>query len=325
LKPSPALHNWIPFRIKKASLDLLCEWLYLGEKEFTEPFFDETISACRYANSNNRPFRSVSDLETMTKWAKDLNAVPPTAILFHVSRCGSTLLSQLLSIDKKHIVLSEVPFFDEILRLPLQQEAIDRAAAENYWQAALSFYGQQRFAGQQRLFIKADSWHLHFYEQYRNLFPNVPFFLLYRHPLQVLHSQQKQRGIQSVPGMIEPELFGFTPEQSSDTNLDRYMANVLTTYFEKMLRIVKSDPLAIAFDYAEGLHNIIDKMYSLLRLPRGKEMAKKIAERCRFHAKRPLQVFAEEQKDEDVPVFLQPAVSLYEQLKAISRKPLSPL
>lgn len=192
-------------------------------------------------------------------------------------------------------------------------------------QAAVSFYGQQRFTAQQRLFIKADSWHLLFYGQYRKLFPGIPFFLLYRHPLQVLHSQQKQRGIQSVPGMIEPELFGFTPAQSRDTNLDRYMANVLTTYFDEMIRIVESDPLSVAFDYADGLQNIIHKMYSLLQLPVEKELAETFAERCRFHGKRPSQVFAEEQKDDDVPAFLQPAFSLYEELRAISKKSCSPL
>jgi hypothetical protein len=325
LKPSLALHNWLPVRIKKTSAALLCEWLYLGEKEFTEPFFDETISACRYANSNNRRFKSVSNLETMTEWAKDLKGIPPTAILFHVSRCGSTLLSQLLGIDKKNIVLSEVPFFDEILRLPLQQEVIDRGDAENVLQAALSFYGQQRFAAQQRLFIKTDSWHLHFYEQYRKLFPHVPFFLLYRHPLQVLHSQQKQRGIQSVPGLIEQELFGFTEEQSRDTNLDRYMANVVASYFEKMIRIVKSDPLAVAVDYADGLQNSIHKLYSLLQLPLEKVLDQTFAERCRFHAKRPSQVFEEEQKESEMPSFLATAFSRYEQLKAISGKPLPSL
>ena len=128
-----------------------------------------------------------------------------------------------------------------------------------------------------------------------------------------------------MPGLLEPELFGFRPEQSRDTNLDRYMANVLATYFEKMIHIVNSDPLSFAFDYADGLHNIIHNIYSLLRLPLEKELEEKFAERCRYHAKRPSQVFAEEQKDDEMPAFLTPVFSRYEQLRAISRKSHSPL
>jgi hypothetical protein len=319
MEPSLALKNWIPIRIAKDAPELLCEWLFTGEKEFTEPFFDETIAACRYANSNNRRYKVVSDLNAMAAWARYLTAVPPAAIIFHVSRCGSTLLSQLLAEDKQNIVLSEVPFFDEILRMPLQRPDEDWSGTEGYLSAAVRFYGQQRNPNQQRLLIKADSWHLHFYEQYRNCFPGVPFFLLYRHPLEVLHSQQKQRGVQSVPGLIEPSVFGFTKEQGSDTNLNRYMSHVLTSYFQKMIHILQNDPLAFSFDYLEGMNTISQQLYARLNLPLEKELAERFEQRCRFHAKRPNQLFEEEQQNKDLASYLEPAFSLYRQLTSLRR------
>ena len=112
--PSNELKNWVPWKLSNT----LCEWLYTGNKKFTEPFFDDTISVCRNLDENRKPYKVVSDLQIMAEWAGDINALVPSAIIFHVSRCGSTLLSQLLGLDETHIVLSEVPFFDELLRLP---------------------------------------------------------------------------------------------------------------------------------------------------------------------------------------------------------------
>jgi hypothetical protein len=66
-------------------------------------------------------------------------------------------------------------------------------------------------------------------------------------------------------------------------------------------------------------------MYSLLQLPLEKEMEEKFAERCRYHAKRPAQAFAEEQKETETPSFSEPALSLYRQLQTLNRNRLSPL
>ncbi len=295
----------------------MCEWLYMGEKEFTEPFFEETLSACKYAQGGRRRYKSVSDLPMLVEWSTGIAALAPTAIIFHVSRCGSTLLSQLLSLEKENLVLSEVPFFDNVLRLPFQLPSVSQPAAGEYFRAALAFYGRQRNSEQQNLFLKADSWHLHFYEQLRRLFPQIPFILLYREPFEVLRSQQKQRGLQSVPGMIEPQLFGFTEEESRELNPDRYMGHVLTSYFRQISRIIESDPLAFAFDYAAGMDNIIRDVYSLVQLPFYSSLEQQFEERCRYHAKRPQQVFAEMGEKSQWPGYLEPCYAFYEKVKKL--------
>src|SRR6202012_5996296 len=118
------------------------------------------------------------------------------------SRCGSTLITQLLGLDPNHVTLSEVPFIDELLRargLP------DISAAVK---AALVCYGQNRTGVEQRLFVKTDSWHLSFYRELREWFPGIPVVLLYRSPDEVLYSQRKRRGIHAVPGIIASDLLG---------------------------------------------------------------------------------------------------------------------
>jgi hypothetical protein len=307
------LRNWVPWKLSHRS----CEWLYTGDKKFTEPFFDDTISVCRNLDENRKRYKVLSHLEMLSEWADDINTLIPSVIIFHVSRCGSTLLSQLLALDETHIVLSEVPFFDELLRLPYKENAIETKIAGNYLNAAIKYYGQRKSGNEKDLFIKSDSWHLHFYNQLRALFPLAHFILLYRNPLEVIQSHQKQRGMQSVPGIIEPAVFGFS-KKVDEPNLDLYMANVLTGYFRVMIEITKSDPLALPVNYKEGMNNILKKITAFTGLPVMKKTEELINERSRFHAKHPHRLFAEEYKEVATPGYLLPVIKLYEQLDNIN-------
>ena len=44
---SAPITGWIPVKLYPEENNLLCRWLYAGDKTFAEPFFDETILACR--------------------------------------------------------------------------------------------------------------------------------------------------------------------------------------------------------------------------------------------------------------------------------------
>ena len=306
------LVNWIPWKLSGT----LCNWLYLSNKKFTEPFFNDTISVCRNFSENNKPYKVTSDLGIMTEWSEDIDALNPSAVIFHVSRCGSTLLSQLLCSDETNVVLSEVPFFDELLRLPYKN-SIDIKIINNYLSAAIKFYGRKRNENEKHLFIKTDSWHLYFYKQWRNLFPNVPFILLYRNPKEVILSHQKQRGMQSVPGLIEPEVFGFSKDKINETNLNAYMTNVLESYFIKMTEIAKADKNALLFNYNEGIDNVLKKIIRFVGLNITKETKKLIAERSRFHAKYPQKLFQEDYQEFNTSDFMMPVLQLYEELANI--------
>ncbi len=308
------LKNWVPLKMEES----LVEWLYTGDKTFTEPFFNDTILACRNFEENFKPYKVVSIADMMNEWCGEINSLDPSAIIFHVSRCGSTLLSQLLSLDEKHIVLSEVPFFDELLRLPYKKDTIDIKIADNYLRAAIKFYAQKRSGKETHLFIKTDSWHLHFYKRLRNLFPSVPFILLYRNPAEVILSHQKQRGMQSVPGLIEPAIFGFSKRCLEETNLDLYIANVLETYFEKMVEISILDPLILLINYEEGINSMMKKICHCTGIDLTAKTKKQFEERIRFDAKHSQQLFTKDHRNHNLPDFLLPVIELYKNLDEMS-------
>jgi len=306
------LANWIPWKLSGTS----CSWLYLDDKKITDPFFDDTISVCKNLSENQAPYKVMSGLDMMAEWAENINAIIPSAIIFHVSRCGSTLLSQLLCLNDKNIVLSEVPFFDEIMR-HYCNDNFDKDLLNKYLIAAIKFHGQKRNGKEKNLFIKTDSWHLHFYKQLRNIFPGAPFIFLYRNPGEVIHSHQKRRGMQSVPGLIEPEIFGFSKEQIKETNLDAYMTNVLESYFIKMIEIAKTDDNVLLCNYKEGMHKIMKKINKIIDLDITEKTEKLLTERTGFHGKYPQQLFTEDYKQASLYDFLMPVLKLYEQLDTI--------
>lgn len=302
----------IPYKVDRRSGDPLCHWLYLEKQRFTEPFFDETISACRHHPFNSKRQRCVSTLEMLAEWSGEIRSVPPTVIIFHVSRCGSTLASQLLALPEENIVLSEVPFLDEVLL----EIAEGTEAAPDYalFDHALRFYAMQRTPKQQRLFIKTDSWHLFFYHQLRQLYPSVPFILLYRHPAEVIRSQQKRRGRHAVQGVLDPRLFGFEKEETDALTLDQYMARVLERYFEVFLEVGARDPLSVLINYNEGPTGMMERIAAAANMPLTDTYRQQVAERAGFHGKYPGAVFGAEGGAPVFPAWCDKAIALYEKL-----------
>ncbi|RYF90237.1 MAG: hypothetical protein EOO03_04130 [Chitinophagaceae bacterium] len=310
------LAGQLPYRLLKCNPSY-CEWLQNTQENFTEPFFDETISRLKYSDENRRPYKMLAHIDMLTEWAEFLPQAKPTAIIFHISRCGSTLFSQLLSLQQQNMVLAEVPFFDELLRLPFKNSIFSKEITTTLLNAAIKIYGNSSHNEPQHLFIKADSWHLHFYEQLRALYPGTPFILLYRNPLQVMFSQQKRRGIQSVPGMIEPQVFGFDKAKAEEYDLDKYMANVLQTYFEKMISIAANDKASILINYNEGALKGMEKIMAGCHVNIDDDYRKLIESRAGYHAKYPQQIFEEDNKQDEVAEYMQRNMALYQQLDAM--------
>jgi hypothetical protein len=313
-KPSPVT-GWIPIKLNPEDDNLLCRWLYVGDKNFTEPFFDETISACRSLPQNGHLKRSMSSTAVLADWAKEMDVIEPTAFIFHISRCGSTLISQMLGMQPSNIVLAEVPFFDDLLRYGKMHNCMPEILPQ--LKAALGLYGAKRNEDHQQLFIKTDSWHIHFYKELRALYPTVPFFLLYRKPDEVIRSQQKKRGMQAIPNLLEAAIFGFDTHKISAMPLDEYMGMVIESYLTAFLEILQHDEAAYAVNYHDGAMEVVDTIASVTNLNITDEAKLLMQKRAGFHAKFPKQVFKEEQPDEVIPGYLKRSFELYDKIESV--------
>jgi hypothetical protein len=308
-----SLESWVPSKIFFEDNKALCRWMFTGNNDFSAPFFDGTIGQCLRFPENTKRFKSSSSIEMLGQWSDEIkNGQPPAAIIFHVSRCGSTLAAQLLGLDDDNIVLSEVPFFDAVLR---EQKKFPEENADDIFKAAIAFYATKRNGKGKRFFIKTDSWHVFFYQQLRRVYPTTPFILLYRRPDEVMRSHQKRRGMQAVPGLIEPELFGLDPELTIQMNFDEYMATVLEKYFTAFINMVQQDKLAFAINYKEGAIAMTEKIAAVSNTVISGTHKELMKQRAGYHAKYPDQLFSEAALEMNVPGYLKKAFTLYDALE----------
>lgn len=308
-----SLKDWVPYQWKEENGETGCRWLYLGDHHFTEPFFDETIMECRRLFEINRRKTVLSAPELLPEWSGALDAIAPTALIFHVSRCGSTLLAQLLSQLTDSIVLSEVPFIDACLRRHFHSGNSLENEAEAL--AAIRFYAQPRRPGDRRVFLKTDSWHLHFHAFWNKHFPDTPRVFLYRHPAEVIRSQQKRRGMQAVPGMVEPAVFGLPEEVRNMTDFDQYMGRVLASYFREMLRQSEKDERILLCNYTEGMATVATRLLEATGEKIDKTLMDNWAERSRYHGKYPGEKFHEEPLTSQPPAWMEELMVLYQELE----------
>jgi hypothetical protein len=181
------------------------EWIYFGPDRLDEPFFEMSVRRAR-ARPFNRLIRRRMGLDEFV--ARAPAAAAPRGLVFHMSRCGSTLVAQMLAAARSHVVLSEAPPIDQALRLrELRPEATD--AERRRLLVAMIAALSRGSAGEERAgFVKLDSWHTLALPLFRAAFPSTPWVYLYRDPVEVLVSQMRARGLQTVPGMLPAELQG---------------------------------------------------------------------------------------------------------------------
>jgi hypothetical protein len=225
-----SLIGWTPYRAAWAGENMIVDWCHHGPRRFVEPFYYETV-----ALAFTRPFNQLFQRRTLIEAAASLPpGLRPSGFIFHMSRCGSTLLSQALAADPAHIVVSEASPIRNVLHAPLYGPA-GAEQVETWLRYMANAFGQRRLAGEARFFIKfcaADVFHLPLIQR---VFPDVPWVFLYRNPLEVFASQQAQIGADVIQGAIPPELSGIAPEESYDMSRETYLCRMLAAFGQAAL------------------------------------------------------------------------------------------
>jgi hypothetical protein len=239
---------------------------------------------------------SQSDIRSLCEWASQVETCPVTAFIFHVSRCGSTLLSQCLVADRKHVVIPEAPLLDEILQMDeaLLPKGISR---EQFFKGVLTFLGQKRL-DQEQLFVKLDSWHIHQYSLLRGWFSNTPFYFLSREPKAVIRSHEKRRGIQMIPGYLSEGANPVPVHAGHYADFSLFTADVLRSFYKGLIDVWgQRNPLDGFYDYASGMIGLLVDFdeHAGTALSQSKEAVTRLNK----HSKYPDQVFAEIQLDSD--------------------------
>ena len=222
--------GWLPIRASWQGSELYVHWTYFGERPLRDSFFEGDVRACLYAPFN-RLFRYVTPIETLAAWLKTRPHLEPSGFIFHMSRCGSTLVSQMLAALPSNIVVSEASPIDTVVQANRWRPDLSEDRHALWLHSIIGAFGQKRSGDEQRYFVKLDCWHTLAMPLFRRAFPAVPWVFLYRDPVEVLVSQLRIPGTQMIPGEVGPNLYGLERSYGPGTAED-YYAQVLAKVTE---------------------------------------------------------------------------------------------
>lgn len=145
--------------------------------------------------------------------------VLPKGFIFHLSRCGSTLLSNAMEATGHFSVISEASYLTNLLldQHRSEQDKIDilRVLLPCHPNALVKF----------------NAWDVDFLPLIHKAFPSTPMVFLVREPRAILASHQRQSGIHMVQGNPVANHIGVAPE----TSFPDYQASVLIWLMESMV------------------------------------------------------------------------------------------
>ena len=191
--------NWAPIRIYWREGQPFVDWCYMGSERYTEPFYYLTTEG-KLRQPFNVLFRHQTPLEFLGELYEQAPGLAPTGFIFHMSRCGSTLVSQMLASVERNLVISEPPPIDSVLRANIVSTSVTDEQRIEWLKWIVGALGQDR-NGEKYYFIKFDSWSAIDLDLIRRAFPEVPWVFLYRNPVEVIVSHMRLRGAQMIPGL----------------------------------------------------------------------------------------------------------------------------
>jgi hypothetical protein len=261
-RPGPA--GGLPIAAHLSAGGAALEWID-ADPPLAEPFFEDTVRLCLrkpYARFSRR----VAPLVTS-------DAAPaPCGLIFHVSRCGSTLAGRMLAAAGCR-VLSESAAMDAVIQ----------AGHAGWIRSTAAALG----AGK-RYILKLDAWHVHALPLLRAAFPDTPWVFLYRDPVEVLASHARSPGRHMLPGALDARAVGMSPEDITAIPRAEWPARVLARLCEAALR--HRDGLFV--DYRDLPGDVGERVVPHFGLTLDDAARARMREASRFDAKRPTSEFA---------------------------------
>ena len=274
-----ALSHWTPLRLFVRDGGMFVDWAHLGANTFIEPFFDQTIAKC-LRHPADVLFRHQTPIEVLRDLYEQRRGLQPSGFIFHMSRCGSTLVSQMLASLQRCIAISEARPIDEVLTANVGE--VQRAEWLRWMIHALG----RPHHGEDSFFIKFDAWHVMDLPFITRVFPETPWIFLYRDPVEVLVSQTRERGVQVMPTGVPPARFGLSADEPWFTKLNEYAARVLGRICEVALEHhnVGQGRLVNFNELPEAIPVLLEKFF---RVSLSGDEIQKVIGTARFDAKRP--------------------------------------
>jgi hypothetical protein len=317
--------DWLPVRVYWQENRAFVDWCCVGKERFREPFFDQTIER-RFRQPFNLLFRHQTPIEFLGELNARLPALAPTGFIFHMSRCGSTLISQMLAALDQNVVMSEPPPVDFILRANLKGAEITDERRIAWLQWIIGALGQKRNREEEHFFVKFDSWNTLDLAIIKRAFPAVPWIFSYRNPVEVIVSHLRLRGAQMIPGVVGNLLPDVDLADVLPMPAEEYCARVLARICASALEHLPHQNARLV-NYTELPAAVTSTVTEHFRLAYAPEDVERMKLAAQFNAKTPQMNFVadSETKKKQASAAAREAAEkwvnpLYEKLESLRRK-----
>jgi hypothetical protein len=281
------LARWTPVRVDVSGPAPTVYWADLSAERFAEPFFDQTVA--RWASGPRaRPFVRTG-LEALAALDSE-PSLEPAGMIFHLSRCGSTLVSRLLGTLSGVVVLAEPAPLNALLGL--DPDRVDEAALVSVVRLLVRALGRRRHSDERRLVLKCTSWNVRRRAVLAAAFPGTPWIWVQRDPALVLASLLAEPpgwlGLQAAPARAARR-FGLDPAAVPTMTRAEFTARTLGA----MLEAAATDPARrLCIDHAELPEAVWDRVAAHFALETGPAEIRRMIAESGFYSKDPAQVFS---------------------------------
>jgi hypothetical protein len=267
------LQGWLPARVVWRDSVPRVEWTLMGSRRLLDPFFEGTLDR-QMSHPFHQLFRRDCSLEEMIEWTDGHPGAPLQGIIFHMSRCGSTLMVEQLAACESFIVASEPAPFEALVRAHQRLEGLAREVQIRWIRSMVSAIGQAR-AGESAFYLTVECWLIHQRELLREAFPEVPWVFLYRDPVEVMVAHRRIPAAWTVPALLPPQALKLRMSDWDPAQTDVYLARALALICEGGLEAVQHDEHGLLVNYSELPTVMYERMLSHFKLSRGAIFAMK--------------------------------------------------
>lgn len=216
--------DWLPARAALHPTGLYFALRDIRTADLQDPFMQETIARV--------PARESVVQIARKDVGKGAAGTSPAGIVFHVSRCGSTLVSQLLKQHVGIVAYAEPLPLNEILLPPHKWPRAEVVGALRSLGAAFARHARKPYV------LKLTSWNTLFCDIVAEAFPGTPWILCLRDPLEVAVSLLRQPAgwIWDGNGPAAPFRKYVDPEGRAQSR-EAYVARLYAAFCEAACRL----------------------------------------------------------------------------------------
>ena len=211
-------------------------WADLGDHPFREWQFLFTVKHLADSGAIGEAFHT--DIAILRDDRVVNGGMTPSGFVFHISRCGSTLVAKALARSPAQVVITQGgplqrgfwAYLTDDWRKPLEPDADALHMFRNLVRAMT----RPRRPGQTTAFVKFISWNILYADFVAAAYPEVPALFLYRDPVEVIASVMNETtAVLHAKGTREAAfLTGASIEETDAMSDTEYLAECYVRYFE---------------------------------------------------------------------------------------------